>query len=890
MHSNSNSFRRCNSFAHCASLRLCASALTLLAALSTFCAQVPSPTPADQRGIGVQSGPPNSSAVSAQQGKEAKPELVLQTGYSNFFGATRMVFSPDGRLLATSTFRSSSVKLWETATGRELRILSTGTQSSMSISPVIAFSRDGRLIAAASGNNSVKVWEVMTGREVQTVTGGQDSMMASLGVMAIAFTPDGRLVTVSDAVRVWDLASGRELSSLGIATMAMAGFGNGSSGVAVSPDGKVLAGADLNGFKSVIKLWDLASGKETKSINLSDHQSGSIEVSFATDGRLQIGAIVNKRLKLWDASGKERDLGSTTADYSLVKFSNEGRLVGLLEKYQLKLFETATGREVLTINIPNSGSFTSQGGVFASFSDDGNRIATGGFDSPTTLWESNTGKELLRLSGRTNMAYKVAFSADGNRLSSGGRTRWDLRTGRGLRITSASSDKQIGFPSPDGRLIASFQHNSNVLTILETPSGRVLHTLAPAGGGMVQRVVFSPDGAMVATTYSMDETQRQTPIMPGSIGVQNQVRIWDPKTGRELRSFTSESIPLEVGFSADGRTLATIGVMGQVSLWDTTSGSKLRDLTASPFGKLGNLGSMTGGVPNPGGRPSVASLPNMADLTAMVTTMMGTMSAGTMGRTVTSVAFSPDGRVVATGGVESKSNFDANAMMNAAMKQGRQKKQSNPQDFMKDMKVEAIGQVMLWDTSTGQEIGALKGHGKGVTQVAFSREGRLLASSGTDNTIKIWDVAAQKELRTMTGHNANIDSLAFSPDSKLLASASDDGGTFLWDTSSGEHLVTLISLDDGGEWMVVTPQGLFDGTPVSWNQILWRYNQDTFNVAPIEVFFNEFYYPGLLADIFAGKRPRVAQDVSKKDRRQPLVKLSVLGERRTANRNRNAHG
>ncbi len=70
---------------------------------------------------------------------------------------------------------------------------------------------------------------------------------------------------------------------------------------------------------------------------------------------------------------------------------------------------------------------------------------------------------------------------------------------------------------------------------------------------------------------------------------------------------------------------------------------------------------------------------------------------------------------------------------------------------------------------------------------------------------------------------------------------------------------------------------LFDGTPVSWNQILWRYNQETFNVAPIEWFFNEFYYPGLLADIFAGKRPRVAQDVSKKDRRQPVVKLSLVG-------------
>jgi len=89
--------------------------------------------------------------------------------------------------------------------------------------------------------------------------------------------------------------------------------------------------------------------------------------------------------------------------------------------------------------------------------------------------------------------------------------------------------------------------------------------------------------------------------------------------------------------------------------------------------------------------------------------------------------------------------------------------------------------------------------------------------------------------------------------------------------------LTLISLDDGGEWMVVTPEGLFDGTPQSWNQILWRYNQDTFNVAPVEWFFNEYYYPGLLSDVFAGKRPKVTLDISQKDRRQPIVKLSIPG-------------
>jgi uncharacterized caspase-like protein len=207
----------------------------------------------------------------------------------------------------------------------------------------------------------------------------------------------------------------------------------------------------------------------------------------------------------------------------------------------------------------------------------------------------------------------------------------------------------------------------------------------------------------------------------------------------------------------------------------------------------------------------------------------------------------------------------------------------DPNDPMKDFKVETVGQVQLWDVSTGSELGAIKGHGRGVSKVTFSRDGKLLASAGTDNTIKIWDVATRAELRTLAGHTASIESIDFTPDGQLLASASEDGSTFLWDTKTGEHLLTLISLDDGGEWMVVTPQGLFDGTPVSWNQILWRYNQETFNVAPIEWFFNEFYYPGLLSDIFAGKRPRVAQDVSKKDRRQPVVKLSLAGQATDSN-------
>jgi WD40 repeat protein/uncharacterized caspase-like protein len=868
--------------------------LLFMGAIAAF-GQTPSatPPPTPQRGLGIQSAGSANASQAGQQARETKPELVLQTGYNNFFGATRLVFSPDGRLLATATFRSSTIKLWETATGRELRNLSSGRQSAIGMSPFIAFSGDSRFVAAAAGENSVKVWDVTSGREVQTLTSGEGGVASALvGVYFIAFSSSDQIVTISDAVRVWNVPTGKELRTIGTGALNGLAFVGGEGGAALSLDETQLARVSTDG-ETQVKFLDLATGRETRSVKLTDEQIESAELAFTQDGHLLVSGILDKRVKLWDVTNKanERDLGSTAQDWSLLKFSRDGRLLALSEGYTVKLWDVATGHDVPALKPPNSGLFSAQGRVFVGFTDDGKRIATGGFDTPTVLWETGTAKQLLKLSGRTNMAYKVAFSADGNQLTSGGRTRWDLRTGRGVRLTAAPSDKQFGFPSPDGRLLALFAPNSSAVSILETPSGRQLQTLAPATGDIVvQRVSFSPDSTMLVVTYMASEAQMRNPRTLGQFGSnENQVRIWDVKSGRELHTLKLANAPSEAGFSSDGRVLATLGSMGEISLWDSATGNKLRDLTSSP---MANLSQMMKGIDpaqlknmKPGKSGSMPQMPDMTAIAGMMTNMMGSMSAGTMGRSVTSLAFSPDGRTLAIGGVESKSNFDLAAMMNPAAVQKNQKKNSKPPDpeeMMKNMKVEAVGQVVLWDVASGQEIGALKGHGKGVTQVAFSRDGRLLASSSTDNTIRIWDVAARRELRTLSGHTTNIDSIDFSPDSRLLASAGDDGATFLWDANTGEHLLTLISLDDGGEWMVVTPQGLFDGTPASWNQILWRYNQDTFNVAPIEWFFNEFYYPGLLSDIFASKRPRVAQDVSRKDRRQPIVKLSLAPESASA--------
>src|SRR6185503_9014842 len=142
--------------------------LLFFTCLVTF-AQTPSPTPPDKRGLGIESPGQTTSTTADQRAREAKPELVLQTGYNNLFGATRMVFSPDGKLLATGTYRSNTIKLWETATNRKLRDLTSSGQITVALAPAIAFSRDSRLIAASGSDNSVTVWDVLSGREVQHV-------------------------------------------------------------------------------------------------------------------------------------------------------------------------------------------------------------------------------------------------------------------------------------------------------------------------------------------------------------------------------------------------------------------------------------------------------------------------------------------------------------------------------------------------------------------------------------------------------------------------------------------------------------------------------------------------------------------------------------------------
>jgi uncharacterized caspase-like protein len=222
--------------------------------------------------------------------------------------------------------------------------------------------------------------------------------------------------------------------------------------------------------------------------------------------------------------------------------------------------------------------------------------------------------------------------------------------------------------------------------------------------------------------------------------------------------------------------------------------------------------------------------------------------------------------------------------------------------------------IGIWNPATWRRERFLRGHDERVTALAYDDITGQLASAGWDKTVRLWNTTSEREIgrwrldgvassiafspdgqrlvavagnqilelrrgsalrREFAGQTAHAAGVAYSPDGRLLVAANVDGTTSLWDAESGRLLATLISFARGEEWLVVTPEGYFDGSPAAWREILWRFNGNAYDVVPVETYYREFYRQGLLAEVFAATPlpSRVRLDAI--DRRQPHVTVSA---------------
>jgi WD40 repeat protein len=136
--------------------------------------------------------------------------------------------------------------------------------------------------------------------------------------------------------------------------------------------------------------------------------------------------------------------------------------------------------------------------------------------------------------------------------------------------------------------------------------------------------------------------------------------------------------------------------------------------------------------------------------------------------------------------------------------------------------------LRLWDTASGLEIRAFTGHSDRVNSVAFSPDGRQIASAGNDSTLRLWDTASGLEIRAFTGHSAQVNSVAFSPDGQQIASAGSDKTLRLWDVASGREIRMLIGHGDQVNSVAYSPDGRqlvsgsYDNTLRMWDVVTGR--------------------------------------------------------------------
>jgi len=703
----------------------------------------------------------------------------------------------------------------------------------------VAFTSDGRWLVSANQDQTAKLWDVRTGRELRTFI-GHTGMVWRLAVSADGAT----LATASNdgTLRVWDIGTGR--------LRYTRRHGGPVWAVAISPDGRLVASGSAD---RTLRVWSLADGRALRTIRQGDEVNRLV---FVDATRVASGA--GGTLGIWDAVSGARVavLPDRPADgfiLSLALSADGKRLAFGGADGEIGVWETGGARSVSTL-VPRAGKHR---GVYSlAFTPDGRRLAAY-LVAGVKLLDAVSGATLAAppeddASG-ANMT--LAFSPDGAALAVASGHMLALRdpaTGRTLTVLGAEipqSSSRLAI-SRDGRVLA-LGSSDGAVRLWDLGAGGQVRTLRGHTGG-VTSVVLSADGRWLASTA--DE------IGVASGKYDPVVRLWNLQDGRLAHALAghAEGV-LAAAFTPDGRVLASGGRDHTVRLWDTATGQELRTLR-------GHTGQVNAVAISPDGR-LLASGGGLVDWRNWEgdnrpidkTIRLWDVATGRELRTLTgsagdavSLAFSPDGRFLVSGHHTIETRERGGGPVDRA--------------------------VRVWDVATGGLVRTLATRGE-QNEVAFSPDGRRLVAAG--GPVQVWDAASWRELRAIRTPAEAVQA-RFTPDGRWLVITLRDGSARVWDAASGEPAATLVSLAAGAHWLTVTPDGLFDGSPRGWRRILWRFGEATLDVAPVEVFFREFYRPGLLADVLAGRRPRATRDFTRLDRRQPRLDVAIVGDHGSA--------